>query len=152
MNYIVEIGLIIAFGFIVAEIAKSKGYVRKSGEPKESPQDQLYITWWFCGAALFIVSIIWVCVLPNKRKNAPYNNVQSYNPTYDQYENDYVEYDYQATTPNITRSVRTKSVGVPTVTKRNDPAEQIKKYKELLDSGAITPEEYEAKKRQLLGL
>lgn len=28
----------------------------------------------------------------------------------------------------------------------------IKKYKELMDSGAITPEEFEAKKKQLLGL
>lgn len=31
-------------------------------------------------------------------------------------------------------------------------AEELKAYKELLDSGAITQEEYEAKKRQLLGL
>lgn len=33
-----------------------------------------------------------------------------------------------------------------------DAAEEIKKYKELLDSGAITQEEYDEKKRQLLGL
>lgn len=33
-----------------------------------------------------------------------------------------------------------------------DEADQIKKYKELLDSGAITQEEYDAKKKQLLGL
>lgn len=31
-------------------------------------------------------------------------------------------------------------------------ADAIKKYKELLDSGAITQEEYDAKKKQLLGL
>lgn len=31
-------------------------------------------------------------------------------------------------------------------------ADELKKYKELLDSGAITPEEYAAKKKQLLGL
>ena len=31
-------------------------------------------------------------------------------------------------------------------------ADEIKKYKELLDSGAITQEEYDAKKKQLLGL
>ena len=30
--------------------------------------------------------------------------------------------------------------------------EQIKEYKELLDSGAITEEEYEAKKKQIMGL
>ena len=31
-------------------------------------------------------------------------------------------------------------------------ADEIKKYKELLDSGAITQEEFDAKKKQLLGL
>ncbi len=33
-----------------------------------------------------------------------------------------------------------------------DPVEEIKRYKELLDAGAITEEEYNAKKNQLLGL
>ena len=32
------------------------------------------------------------------------------------------------------------------------PADEILKYKNLLDAGAITQEEYEAKKQQLLGL
>lgn len=31
-------------------------------------------------------------------------------------------------------------------------ADELMKYKQLLDAGAITPEEYEAKKKQLLGL
>ena len=31
-------------------------------------------------------------------------------------------------------------------------ADELKKYKELLDAGAITQEEFEAKKKQLLGL
>ena len=31
-------------------------------------------------------------------------------------------------------------------------AEEIKKYKELLDSGIISQEEFDAKKKQLLGL
>ena len=34
----------------------------------------------------------------------------------------------------------------------NTDADEIKKYKELLDQGAITVEEYEAKKKQILGL
>lgn len=34
----------------------------------------------------------------------------------------------------------------------NDPADEIKKYKELYDSGAITEEEFNAKKKQILGL
>lgn len=33
-----------------------------------------------------------------------------------------------------------------------DPAQELMKYKQLLDMGAITREEYEIKKRQLLGL
>ena len=32
------------------------------------------------------------------------------------------------------------------------PADEIKKYKDLLDIGAITQEEYDAKKKQLLGI
>lgn len=35
---------------------------------------------------------------------------------------------------------------------KSDEADQIKKYKELLDSGVITQEEFDAKKKQLLGL
>lgn len=31
-------------------------------------------------------------------------------------------------------------------------ADEILKYKQLLDDGAITQEEYEAKKKQLLGI
>lgn len=34
----------------------------------------------------------------------------------------------------------------------NSSADEIKKYKELLDSGIITQEEFDAKKKQLLGL
>lgn len=36
--------------------------------------------------------------------------------------------------------------------KTTSQADEIKKFKELLDSGAITEEEYEAKKKQILGL
>ena len=32
------------------------------------------------------------------------------------------------------------------------PAEELKKFKELLDMGAITQEEFDAKKKQILGL
>ena len=33
-----------------------------------------------------------------------------------------------------------------------DHAEELKKYKDLLDSGVITQEEFDAKKKQILGL
>ena len=38
------------------------------------------------------------------------------------------------------------------VTPADDVVEQLKKYKQLLDSGIITQEEFDAKKRQLLNL
>ena len=43
----------------------------------------------------------------------------------------------------------------PTTIKQEVPAsnaDELKKYKELLDMGAITQEEFDAKKKQLLGL
>ena len=44
-------------------------------------------------------------------------------------------------TANVTNQTKTESV-----------ADEIKKYKDLLDSGAITEEEYNTKKKELLGL
>ena len=38
------------------------------------------------------------------------------------------------------------------ITKENSGADEIKKYKELLDNGIITQEEFDAKKKQILGL
>ena len=35
---------------------------------------------------------------------------------------------------------------------QTSPAEELKKFKELLDMGIITQEEFDAKKKQLLGL
>lgn len=39
-----------------------------------------------------------------------------------------------------------------TIIQNSDEADQLKKYKDLLDSGVITQEEFDAKKKQLLGL
>jgi len=39
-----------------------------------------------------------------------------------------------------------------TAVPQSDEADQLKKYKELLDGGVITQEEFDAKKKQLLGL
>jgi len=38
------------------------------------------------------------------------------------------------------------------VSEKSDSVDEIKKYKELLDSGIITQEEFDAKKKELLGL
>ena len=51
----------------------------------------------------------------------------------------------------IERQQAKDTVIVPTAV-NNDEADQLKKYKELLDSGAISQEEYDAKKKQLLDL
>ena len=48
-----------------------------------------------------------------------------------------------------------KSVSVPVkqvVVQQNNAADELKKFKELLDMGAITQEEYDAKKKQILDL
>ena len=52
----------------------------------------------------------------------------------------------------IERQQKKANVPVAFTVEKNDEAEQIKKYKELLDSGIITQEEFDAKKKQLLGL
>ncbi len=52
-----------------------------------------------------------------------------------------------ATDEDIERNKQT-SCGVQAAS----PAEELKKFKELLDSGIITQEEFDAKKKQLLGL
>lgn len=39
-----------------------------------------------------------------------------------------------------------------TINNNSTSADELKKYKDLLDDGAITQEEFEAKKKELLGL
>ena len=41
---------------------------------------------------------------------------------------------------------------VATVIQNDSMADELKKFKDLLDSGVITQEEFDAKKKQLLGL
>ncbi len=52
----------------------------------------------------------------------------------------------------MTEHQATASTGNPTVLQVPSPADEIKKYKELLDSGIISQEEYDSKRNQLLGL
>lgn len=51
--------------------------------------------------------------------------------------------------PETTVSVPAPAAGQPRSLR---PVEELKKYKELLDSGVISQEEYDEKKKQLLGL
>ena len=45
-----------------------------------------------------------------------------------------------------------KSAPAGGVIQQISPAEELKKFKELLDMGVITQEEFDAKKKELLGL
>ena len=52
----------------------------------------------------------------------------------------------------IKRQTNTNTAPVATSTPAASNADEIKKYKELLDMGVISQEEFDAKKKQLLGL
>ncbi len=52
----------------------------------------------------------------------------------------------------VTRQGKAAEKAEPKVEVKSSNADELKKYKELLDSGIITQEEFDAKKKQLLGL
>ena len=52
----------------------------------------------------------------------------------------------------IERQGNKKEESAPSAGKEIDVADELKKYKDLLDSGVITQEDFDAKKQQLLGL
>ena len=60
---------------------------------------------------------------------------------------------------SVTKSIKNVGAGISNLFSKKesskdkeDNLEQIKKLKELLDLGAITQEEFDAKKKELLGL
>ena len=60
---------------------------------------------------------------------------------------------YQVINNLLIERQQEKSKPAPVVeSPKSDEDDQLKKYKELLDSGVITQEEFDAKKKQLLGL
>ncbi len=52
----------------------------------------------------------------------------------------------------ITKLLLERQKGTANISEKSNSADEIKKYKELLDDGIITQEEFDAKKKQLLGL
>ena len=78
--------------------------------------------WWFYGWMLFIVAIIHVSCIPDKNAQQIPIYQNNSNPVYQ-----------------------------PTNT-RDSAADELKKYKDLLDQGVITEAEFQAKKDQLLKL
>lgn len=88
--------------------------------------------WWFYGWMLFIVAIIHVQFIEDRS-----NSVKTSN------------YAAQSVPPYIEKPYADQNK-TPTVQK--DTIDALKQYKDLLDSGVITQEEFDAKKRQILGL
>lgn len=58
----------------------------------------------------------------------------------------------KANIDDVIRTAQAEASHDTTVQYALSPADELKKYKDLLDSGAITQEEFDAKKKQLLGL
>ncbi|MCD7881228.1 MAG: SHOCT domain-containing protein [Clostridiales bacterium] len=78
--------------------------------------------WWFYGWMLFIVAIIHVNLIPDKNKEEA-QNMQNSSVSY-----------------------------IPPTTSTQSAADELRKYKELMDQGIITEAEFAAKKEQLLKL
>lgn len=89
--------------------------------------------WWFYGWMLFIVALPHALLMQDQSGAA-----QNYNP--------------QVTIEN---STTTMSSPVDNTTKKHPDIssfDHVIKYKELLDAGVITEEEFENKKKELLGM
>lgn len=52
----------------------------------------------------------------------------------------------------IVQKDKNENINQNAIINNNSNADELKKYKELLDSGIITQEEFEKKKQQLLGI
>lgn len=95
-------------GLIPASLAQKKGYS--------------FGLWWLYGWALFIVAIVHVSLIPEKKVES--ENIRQMSQE----------------TKNIVKSPELKKI------------DELRQYKELYDEGILTSEEFEMKKRQLLGL
>ena len=58
---------------------------------------------------------------------------------------------HEALSDQIAKFQNTQTTAPYSTVSTNSPADELKKYKELLDSGVITQEEFDAKKKHLLG-
>lgn len=82
--------------------------------------------WWFYGAALFIVAIIHVLLIKDN------NTVSSVSPVVSQ------------------KKAEESKPAAPV--QQSDRTDELKKYKELLDAGVLSQEEYDIKKKGILGV
>lgn len=91
--------------------------------------------WWFYGWALFIVAIIHVQFIEDYNAQISKSTQPTYAPVQPQQ-----PIIYPSSTPNVTNNTNQNNI------------EELKGIKELLDSGIITQEEFDIKKKQLLNL
>lgn len=130
MDLFFGIFLAIPLGLIPAFIAKKKGHS--------------FGLWWLYGWALFIVAIIHVMFIEDRTVNQNYNNFNS-NPNPNPYA-------YNQYNPTTAQPVVNKVAPVQNNVSSKNVAEELRALKELLDAGLITQDEFDTKKKQLLGL
>ena len=147
MTYLISLIIAAFLGIIPGKIAQKKGHS--------------FWLWWFYGWMLFIVAIIHVQFIADL--NAP-DQLTGYNGTtgpagYNGASGTgYGTTGYTGTagapgTPgNVWTGDASRSIGAAGTPGNYSVADEIMKYKSLLDDGIITQEEFETKKRQLLGL
>lgn len=156
---IVVLVIAAGLGFIPATIAKNKGYS--------------FGLWWFYGWMLFIVALIHSLLLPDKNAQRNYPGQQgpyapppsvpggpvntSGRPAPPPYP--HMPASYQPPQAGRTPPYQQPPIGAapqqgvaPQQGGQSDAAEELQKYKQLLDNGVITQEEFDAKKKQLLGI
>ena len=122
LDYYIFALIIAAFlGLIPANIAKKKGYN--------------FGAWWFYGWMLFIVAIIHVSLIEDKNEKA-------------RREEEYA----RATTAAAVAAGKAVEAGAAVQESRKlTPADELKKFKELMDLGVISEEEFRRKKAEILG-
>ena len=119
--YIFALIIAAGLGLIPANIAKKKGYS--------------FGLWWFYGWMLFIVAIIHVSLIEDKN------------------EKERREEEYARATEAAAVAAG-KAVGAAAGTQASgklSPADELKKFKELMDLGVISEEEFRRKKAEILG-
>ena len=154
---IVVLVIAAGLGFIPATIAKNKGYS--------------FGLWWFYGWMLCIVALIHSLLLPDKNAQRNYPGQQGpyapppsipggpvntsgrpAPPPYPHMPASYQPPQAGRTPPYPQQPQGTYMSRQGNAPQQVDAAEELQKYKQLLDSGVITQEEFDAKKKQLLGI
>ncbi|MBQ7146561.1 MAG: SHOCT domain-containing protein [Lachnospiraceae bacterium] len=115
-------GLFVAalLGLIPANIAKNKGYS--------------FGLWWFYGWMLFVVAIIHVSLIKDKKEEKWQQEAYARNAA-----------------AVLTAGQAAGGQAINNVAEQPSQTEELKRFKELLDMGVISEEDFQRKKAQILG-